>query len=150
MTECDMQRLEPGSVIGILGGGQLGRMIALAAAQLGFRSCIFSDVANSPAEHVSEKTIVAAYTDLSALDIFAASVDVVTLEFENIPEEPVKYLAEKVAVRPGPNVLATAQDRAIPASSQSLIWKGWRSPFRRAAGHRFLRLLASVMMAKVK
>ncbi|MBE87936.1 MAG: 5-(carboxyamino)imidazole ribonucleotide synthase [Rhodospirillaceae bacterium] len=113
MAECDIERLEPGSVIGILGGGQLGRMIAQAAAQLGYRCCIFSDVANSPAEHVSEKTIVAAYTDPSALDTFAASVDVVTLEFENIPEEPVKYLAEKVAVRPGPNVLATAQDRLI-------------------------------------
>jgi len=111
MTECDIERLEPGSVIGILGGGQLGRMIALAAARLGYRCHIFSDLADSPAEHVSDKTIVAAYTDLSALDKFSAAVDVVTLEFENIPEEPVKYLAEKVAVRPGPNVLATAQDR---------------------------------------
>ena len=111
MTECDIERLEPGSVIGILGGGQLGRMIALEAARLGYRCHILSDVADSPAEHVSDKTIVAAYTDLSALDTFAAAVDVVTLEFENIPEEPVKYLAEKVAVRPGPSVLATAQDR---------------------------------------
>jgi 5-(carboxyamino)imidazole ribonucleotide synthase len=121
MSKSDTERLEPGSVIGILGGGQLGRMIALAAARLGYRCHIFSDVADSPAEHVSDKTIVAAYTDLSALDKFAAAVDVVTLEFENIPEEPVKYLAEKVAVRPGPNVLATAQDRMLEKTFLSNI-----------------------------
>jgi 5-(carboxyamino)imidazole ribonucleotide synthase len=116
MVENTLETIEPGSVIGILGGGQLGRMIALAAARLGYRCHVFSDEPGSPAEQVCDTATVANYDDRAALDAFAAAVDVVTLEFENIPEEPVKYLAERVAVRPGPKALATAQDRLLEKS----------------------------------
>ena len=106
-------RLDPGSTIGILGGGQLGRMIAIAAARLGYRCHVFEPAPDSPAAQVCARSTVADYDDRAALDAFAAAVDVVTLEFENVPEEPVRYLAERVPVRPGPQVLAVAQDRLI-------------------------------------
>ncbi|MCG8546530.1 MAG: 5-(carboxyamino)imidazole ribonucleotide synthase [Alphaproteobacteria bacterium] len=113
MTDDNVERLDPGSVIGILGDGQLGRMIALAAARLGYRCHTFADRPDSPAAQVCAASTVADYGDEAALDAFAEAVDVVTLEFENIPENPVRYLAERVAVRPGPDVLATAQDRLL-------------------------------------
>ncbi len=105
--------IKPGSVIGILGGGQLGRMISIAAARLGYRCHIFSDVTDSPAARVSDAVTVASYTDFESLRSFAASVDVVTMEFENIPEEPVLYLEQRTLVRPSPKVLSVAQDRLI-------------------------------------
>ncbi|MBF0563213.1 MAG: 5-(carboxyamino)imidazole ribonucleotide synthase, partial [Alphaproteobacteria bacterium] len=77
--------LPPGSVIGILGGGQLGRMTALAAARLGYRCHVYSPEAGSPAAQVSDASTIADYTDADALRRFAASVDVVTFEFENVP-----------------------------------------------------------------
>ena len=107
------QRLDPGSTIGILGGGQLGRMIALAAARLGYRCHTFADTPDSPAAQVCAASTLADYRDTAALDAFAAAVDVVTLEFENVPEESVRYLAGRVPVRPGPDVLAIAQDRML-------------------------------------
>jgi 5-(carboxyamino)imidazole ribonucleotide synthase len=113
MNDAEPPRLDPGSVIGILGGGQLGRMIAVAAARLGYRCHVFSDVPNSPAAQVCDAATVADYGDMKALDAFADSVDVVTLEFENIPEEPVRTLARKAPVRPGPKALAVAQDRIL-------------------------------------
>lgn len=113
MTETTSEIIEPGAVIGILGGGQLGRMIAMAAARLGYRCHVFSDVADSPAGQVSDSITVSPYDDRAALRAFAKAVDVVTLEFENIPDEPVKYLAERATVRPGPNVLVVAQDRML-------------------------------------
>jgi 5-(carboxyamino)imidazole ribonucleotide synthase len=106
-------RLDPGSTIGILGDGQLGRMIAIAAARLGYRCHTFADQPDSPAAQVCAASTLADYRDRKALDAFAAAVDVVTLEFENVPEESVRYLAERVPVRPGPDVLATAQDRLL-------------------------------------
>lgn len=105
--------LEPGSVIGILGGGQLGRMISMAAARLGYRCHIYSDVADPPASQVSDNVTVAPYDDFKSLRAFANAVDVVTLEFENIPEEPVAYLDKYTLVRPSPRVLSVAQDRLI-------------------------------------
>lgn len=103
--------IPPGGTIGILGGGQLGRMTALAAATLGYRVHIFTPEQNSPASHVSDAVTVADYADESALADFAKSVDVATLEFENIPASPVRFLEKRVPVRPGSKALETAQDR---------------------------------------
>tara|TARA_E500000318_G_scaffold30558_1_gene30344 strand:+ start:4420 stop:5493 length:1074 start_codon:yes stop_codon:yes gene_type:complete len=103
--------LAPGSVIGIIGGGQLGRMTALAAARLGYRCHIYTPEENSPASQVSEKTTVASYEDENALAEFAAAVDVITYEFENIPVDTVQRLSKLAPVRPRPSVLAVSQHR---------------------------------------
>ncbi|WP_366657113.1 5-(carboxyamino)imidazole ribonucleotide synthase [Fodinicurvata sp. EGI_FJ10296] len=103
--------IPPGSTIGILGGGQLGRMSALAAAELGYRVHIFAPDARSPAARVSDAETVADFGDRDALSGFADAVDVVTLEFENVPADAVSHLAELVAVRPGASVLGVCQDR---------------------------------------
>ncbi|MFT3727718.1 MAG: 5-(carboxyamino)imidazole ribonucleotide synthase [Terricaulis sp.] len=104
--------LQPGSAIGILGGGQLGRMLSHAAAQLGFDVCIFTDEADSPASRVSAHTIVAKYEDEAALLKFAERVHVVTTEFENVPANTAAILMKAGAqVRPHPHALAVAQDR---------------------------------------
>jgi 5-(carboxyamino)imidazole ribonucleotide synthase len=105
--------LAPGAVIGIVGGGQLGRMIALAAARLGFRCHILTPEADAPALQVSDLATVAAYDDAQALARFAAAVDVVTIEFENLPVEPLRSLARIRPVRPAPDVLAVCQDRLL-------------------------------------
>ena len=107
-----MSPLPPGSTIGILGGGQLGRMLAVAAAKLGFDVAIFTDEKDSPASRVAAKTIVAEYADRKALAEFAKRVDVVTSEFENVPAETAEALLEAGArVSPSPTALAIAQDR---------------------------------------
>jgi len=103
--------IAPGATIGILGGGQLGRMIALAAARLGYRCHVFCQSADEPAAQVAHRTTLAAFDDEAALDGFAASIDVATLEFENIPLACVEHLARHVAVCPGAQALAVAQDR---------------------------------------
>lgn len=106
-----MMTLSPGSVIGILGGGQLGRMLAMAAAQLGFRSHIYCPEYKTPAEQVTDRLSRNSYTDERALVEFAQSVDVVTYEFENIPVESVEILNQHVSVFPGAKVLRISQDR---------------------------------------
>lgn len=107
-----MSALPPGSTIGILGGGQLGRMLATAAAQLGFDVCIFTDEQDSPASRVCARTIEAGYDDRAALAEFARGVDVVTTEFENVPAATAETLiAAGAIVRPDPRALAVAQDR---------------------------------------
>lgn len=106
-----VQPLAPGATIGVLGGGQLGRMVALAAARLGYRTHVYCPDADSPAERVSAATTVAGWDDQAALDRFAAAVDAVTLEFENVPVSAVRHLEQQVPVRPGAAVLAVAQDR---------------------------------------
>ncbi|MEQ8396616.1 5-(carboxyamino)imidazole ribonucleotide synthase [Thalassobaculum sp.] len=103
--------LPPGSTIGILGGGQLGRMTALAAANLGYRCHIYDPKADGPASQVAAAVTVAEWDDASALAAFAGSVDVVTYEFENVPVETVERLARDVPVRPGPLALQVAQHR---------------------------------------
>ncbi|MBC7953593.1 MAG: 5-(carboxyamino)imidazole ribonucleotide synthase [Rhodospirillaceae bacterium] len=103
--------LPPGSTIGIIGGGQLGRMAALAAASLGYRVHVFCPEKDSPTEQVVAAATVAEYTDLAALEAFARAVDVVTFEFENIPADSVRLLASLVPVRPSWRVLEVAQDR---------------------------------------
>ena len=103
--------LPPGSAIGILGGGQLGRMAALAAAQLGYRVHIYTPKEDDPALKVCEGRHVAAFDDEAALAAFADAVDVVTYEFENVPHKTAVFLAERVTVRPDPKVLYTCQNR---------------------------------------
>ncbi|WP_321397325.1 5-(carboxyamino)imidazole ribonucleotide synthase [Emcibacter sp.] len=106
-----MTGLSPGATIGILGGGQLGRMLAMAAAQLGFRSHIYCPDHKFPADQVTDLVTRAAYEDKDSLEAFAASVDVITYEFENIPVETVGWLAGKVPVFPDARVLEVSQDR---------------------------------------
>ena len=103
--------LQPEATIGILGGGQLGRMLALAAARLGFKCHIFAPSPDSPAFDVVHRVTCADYTDTEALDRFAGDVDIVTYEFENVPAETATFLAARVPVLPDPNILATTQDR---------------------------------------
>lgn len=107
-----MNALAPGSRIGILGGGQLGRMLAHAAQKLGFDVAIYTDEEDSPAGRVAARCVVGDYRDEAALRTFAASVDVVTTEFENVPAETAEALiAAGRDVRPSPRALAVAQDR---------------------------------------
>ena len=106
-----MTTIAPGSTIGILGGGQLGRMIAMAAAQLGYRTHIYAPEESGPAADVSPLWTRAAYEDAAALGAFADSVDVVTYEFENIDPAAVDTLAGHGLVRPGAGALRIAQDR---------------------------------------
>ncbi|MDJ1158279.1 5-(carboxyamino)imidazole ribonucleotide synthase [Chelatococcus sp. SYSU_G07232] len=103
--------LPPGSTIGILGGGQLGRMIALAAARHGLRTHVYAPEPDSPAFEVAGRRTVAAYDDEAALVGFADAVDVVTYEFENVPADTAHILATHVPLRPGARALATTQDR---------------------------------------
>jgi 5-(carboxyamino)imidazole ribonucleotide synthase len=105
--------LAPGATIGILGGGQLGRMTALAAARLGFRCHVFCPETDAPASHVAATTTHANYDDREALHRFATAIDVVTYEFENIPADPVDLLATLKPVRPSPAVLRICQDRIL-------------------------------------
>lgn len=105
--------LQPGARIGILGGGQLGRMLALAAARLGFDAVIYTPDEDSPASRVAAQTIVAPYDDLDAVRRFAQSVDVVTYEFENVPVDTAHAAAERAPVRPDPKALEVAQDRTV-------------------------------------
>jgi len=105
--------IAPGGRIGILGGGQLGRMLALAAAELGLSSHIYCPDTEAPAMDVAASGTRAAYDDAEALARFADSVDVVTYEFENVPAETARILAEHAPVRPGVVALATAQDRIV-------------------------------------
>ncbi len=107
-----MTPLPPGSTIGILGGGQLGRMLSQAASRLGFNVVILDPEENSPAGRVSQGQIVAAYDDPTALTVLGRVAQAVTFEFENVPAASVATLAEAGAlVAPGPRALAAAQDR---------------------------------------
>ena len=103
--------IAPGATIGILGGGQLGRMTALAAAELGYRAHVFCPERDSPAKQVTAFATTAPYDDRAALARFAAAVDVVTFEFENIPAAVAELLARLKPTRPGPRVLHIAQER---------------------------------------
>ncbi|MBL8670176.1 MAG: 5-(carboxyamino)imidazole ribonucleotide synthase, partial [Alphaproteobacteria bacterium] len=117
MPETSMpQALAPGSTIGILGGGQLGRMTALAAANLGYRCHVLTPERDSPAAQVAAAATVADYRDEAALDRFAASCQVVTFEFENVPFETTARLASRVPVRPRPEILRVTQDRVAEKS----------------------------------
>jgi 5-(carboxyamino)imidazole ribonucleotide synthase len=106
-----MSALPPGSTIGILGGGQLGRMMAIAAAQLGYRCHIYAPEEHSVAAEVAAEFTCKPYFDTDALRAFAKSCDVVTYEFENVPVAPLTTIESVVPIRPGLNALQIAQDR---------------------------------------
>lgn len=106
-----MTPLPPGSTIGILGGGQLGRMVAVAAAQLGYRTHVLAPDRESVAAQTASALTRADYHNRIVLADFAAACDVVTYEFENIAAAPVEWLAERVPVHPSPRSLIVAQDR---------------------------------------
>ncbi|MGO4712309.1 5-(carboxyamino)imidazole ribonucleotide synthase [Bradyrhizobium sp. 2TAF24] len=112
MTSSSRQvKLKPGDTIGILGGGQLGRMLALAAARLGLRAQVFSPDPDSPAFDVVQSATCAEYADVEALELFATDVDVITYEFENVPAATAMILAARRPVLPDTKVLETTQDR---------------------------------------
>ncbi len=108
-----MPRLPPGATLGILGNGQLGRMLCLAAAPLGFRTHVYGPDKNSPAEQVATSSTIAAYDDEAALTAFAKAVDVVTFEFENVPANAAAFLSARTEVRPSYKALEIAQDRTL-------------------------------------
>jgi 5-(carboxyamino)imidazole ribonucleotide synthase len=103
--------LAPGSTIGIIGGGQLGRMLAMAAAKMGYRTVILEPQPDCPAAQVANRQIVAAYDDAVALADLAAICAVVTYEFENVPVSAAETLALSVPVYPPPKALEVSQDR---------------------------------------
>ncbi|MEN8837559.1 MAG: 5-(carboxyamino)imidazole ribonucleotide synthase [Celeribacter marinus] len=103
--------LPTGATIGILGGGQLGRMLSVAASRLGFKTCIFEPNGDCPASHVANYHFKASYDDEAALKAFAAAVDVVTYEFENVPTSALDLIESIVPIRPNRRTLAVSQDR---------------------------------------
>lgn len=105
--------LPPLSTIGILGGGQLGRMLAMAAAEMGYHVHIYCPEKDCPASEVARFCTIGAYDDIEALENFAKNIDVVTYEFENIPAAPVTAIAKHVNIFPSPLILATSQHRVI-------------------------------------
>jgi 5-(carboxyamino)imidazole ribonucleotide synthase len=111
VTSKTKVKLKPGDTIGILGGGQLGRMLALAAARLGLRCNVYSPDPDSPAFDVVQHATCAEYADVAALELFASEVDVVTYEFENVPSATALILAARRPVLPDPSVLEITQDR---------------------------------------
>jgi 5-(carboxyamino)imidazole ribonucleotide synthase len=113
MTTNGVFPLKPGSVIGIVGGGQLGRMLALAAAPLGYRVHIYAPESSGPAADVSERWVQGRYDDARALSSFADRVNVLTFEFENIETGPLAELEAHVPVSPPLRALEIGQDRRL-------------------------------------
>lgn len=107
----DVPPLPSGATIGILGGGQLGRMLSVAASRLGFKTCVFEPGGDCPASHVANFHVQAGYDDVAALKKFAQSVDVVTYEFENVPTSALDLIESIVPIRPNRKALAVSQDR---------------------------------------
>ncbi|HUL67972.1 MAG TPA: 5-(carboxyamino)imidazole ribonucleotide synthase [Burkholderiaceae bacterium] len=108
-----LNRIDPGEWLGLMGGGQLGRMFTHAAQALGFRVCVLDPTADSPAGQAADEQIVAAYDDPAALDRLATRCRAVTTEFENVPASALSRLAQRVRVAPAPEAVAVAQDRAL-------------------------------------
>src|SRR4051812_38837072 len=106
-----MQSILPGATLGVLGSGQLGRMFAIAARQMGYRVHTFSPDRDTPTGQVADVEVRAAYDDLDAVARFAQQVAVVTFEFENVPVTAAECAARFAPVRPGGNVLHTTQNR---------------------------------------
>ncbi len=131
-----MKPLPPGTTIGIIGSGQLGRMLSVAAAQLGYQTHIFAPV-TGPANDVSAGFTRGAYDDDEALGVFASHADVVTYEFENIPADPIRELAKYVPVHPSPAALAVAQDRIAEKSFAEKLG-GHAAPWRAVGNQREL------------
>src|SRR3990170_792841 len=106
-----MTPILPGSTVGVLGSGQLGRMFAIAARQMGYRVHTFSPDSDTPTGQVADVEITAAYDDLDAVREFARNVSVVTFEFENVPAPTAAAAAEFAPVRPAGSVLHITQNR---------------------------------------
>lgn len=133
MPEAQLrQPLAPGSTIGILGSGQLGRMLALAAARLGLKTHIYCEE-SGPAFDVATSTTKAGFADLAALGKFAGEVDAVTYEFENVAVATAHHLAALVPVRPGARALEVAQDRLVEKEFVAGLGIAV-APFRRVDG----------------
>ena len=115
MTLPSRVKLKPGDTIGILGGGQLGRMLATAAARLGLRCRVFSPDPDSPAFDVVANATCAEYADVEALELFAADVDVITYEFENVPAASAMILAARRPVLPDRKILETSYNNEVKA-----------------------------------
>jgi 5-(carboxyamino)imidazole ribonucleotide synthase len=113
VTASNRVKLKPGDTIGILGGGQLGRMLAMAAARLGLRCQVFSPDPDSPAFDVVLNATCAEYADVEALELFANDVDVITYEFENVPAAAAMILGARRPVLPDRKILETTQDRLV-------------------------------------
>ncbi|MDE0864948.1 MAG: 5-(carboxyamino)imidazole ribonucleotide synthase [Rubripirellula sp.] len=107
----------PGSTIGMVGGGQLGRMFAVAAAAMGYRVIIFTESADSPAAQIAHETVVGDLHDQAAIDRFAQQCDVITLEFENIPAATIARCREFAPTYPSASVLAITQNRLVEKST---------------------------------
>ena len=116
MSRSMFTPLKQGDTIGILGGGQLGRMLSVAASRLGFKTHIYCPETHAPAAHVAALNTIAPYEDLDSVRDFAESCDVVTYEFENIPEFTAKAAMAGSLLRPGLIALQTAQDRFVEKS----------------------------------
>ena len=111
MNNNFLKEIEPGSIIGILGGGQLGRMTVEAASKLGYQCHVFCQSEEEPAAQISRKVTVASFEDQKSLESFASSIDIVTLEFENIPLDSVKFIESFVPVRPNSKIQSIVQNR---------------------------------------
>lgn len=103
--------LPPNSTLGVFGGGQLGRMFAMAAARLGYRVSVYSPESDCPAAHVSANLVCADYTDEAAVRRFADSVDAVTYEFENVPADTLRWISDRVPACPQPEILHICRNR---------------------------------------
>ena len=132
--------IAPGSTLGVMGGGQLGAMFAMAAKRMGYRVEAISDVADCPAVHHCDRVHVLAYDDAAGLAAIARGLDVVTFEFENVPAAAARALAEVVPVRPSPEVLFTTQDRG--REKAFLVERGFA-----CAPHRMVRSRAELHAA---
>ena len=126
--------LRPGATIGILGGGQLGRMLSVAAARLGYKTHVYEPGANPPAGAVADAVTTAGYDDTVALAAFAGAVDIITYEFENVPTEALDLLEAHRPIRPGRRALAISQDRI--AEKDFLTGLGLRTAPYAAVGDR--------------
>ncbi len=111
--------LPTGSTVGILGGGQLGRMIAMEARRLGYRTCVLDPDPHSPAAQVADEHVRGAFGDMEAAQKLARRVRVATYEFENIPARTVEAVEAIVPVHPGSGVLRTAQHRIVEKQTLS-------------------------------
>ena len=120
MTASNRVKLKPGDTIGILGGGQLGRMLAMAAARLGLKCQVFSPEPDSPAFDVVLNAVCAEYADVERLELFAADVDVVTYEFENVPVESARWVSQLLPFGQEPFQLADAHGPFVDALAFAL------------------------------
>jgi len=112
-TNGRIERLMPGATIGIIGGGQLGRMMALSARYMGFRIGVLDPTPDCPTAQVADFQVTAEYDDIAAIRELAEKSDVLTYEFENVPVAAAERLAAKCPVFPPPKALEAAQDRLV-------------------------------------